>query len=540
MTKKYGDFFLVSFITLLALVGTVSSAVFDYIDDQKREAAQTQVMLSSLLNERLESINKLAFDYSYWDDTIENTVVLKNSEWADNNIGSYLIDTFGISNSFLLDHNNKLLFKYGENADHRLADLQVTQGFQTALKTTLSEERNKPQAHSFFHFSEGAIIFVSVSALTNEEEQGLRTLNEKSYLVLLKKVDQNALSLIALHYNVSQLSYDNTPDSRLLAIKQPDGADIEKLYFTSSHSFLSTEGQSIIPLIVVILSFAFLLRILHLKSNLTNQLNVKLETANEGLSAFNFQLEKRVKEQTIELRQAKEIAEQGSETKTQLLSTMSHELRTPLNGILGFSQMLHMNKNKSLTALEMSWVAQIIDAGSMLLLTINDALDLARLESGMVKDKPEVFQPIEVFKECHDIVRLLALEKNITLKGEPGGSQFVRVDRNKLQQVLLNLMGNSIKYGNDNGFVRFGCRDFGTEQIELYVEDDGIGIPEKDLAHIFEAFHRSHSVIDKVEGSGVGLSIVKNNIEIMKGDIKVISTEGQGTCFTVYLPAYRP
>ncbi len=230
-------------------------------------------------------------------------------------------------------------------------------------------------------------------------------------------------------------------------------------------------------------------------------------------------------------------AEEANEAKTVFLSNMSHEFRTPLNGILGFTQLLKMNKNQNLTDQQMDWVNQINISGGLLLEIVNDVLDLARIESGRIEYTPETFRPREVFKECYDMLKPVADSRNITVKGVPETNRLVHVDRGKLKQVLMNLVGNAVKYNKNNGYVHFGCRSQGEDKVEIYVEDNGLGIPRSELPLIFEPFHRVPDHASFVDGTGIGLSIVKKNVELMGGEITATSTNGEGTCFTITLPA---
>lgn len=294
----------------------------------------------------------------------------------------------------------------------------------------------------------------------------------------------------------------------------------------------------IFPFLITLFSLIYLLSIIQRKSTQTQKLNHDLEQANIELETFNKRLEEQVQRQTVEIMEKAEKAEQANHAKSVFLSSMSHELRTPLNGILGFAQMLGLNKDQNLTAKQKAWVTQIVDSGRMLLDIINDVLDLARIESGRAVYQPEIFRPREVFKECFDIVGPIAATRHINLSGHPETDLYVYVDRSKMKQVLLNLVSNAIKYGNEGGYVKFGCRNAENHCIELYVKDNGKGIPEADLPHIFEPFRRVKETALQVEGTGVGLAIVQKNLEVMGGEIKVESTLGEGSCFSIYLKAY--
>ncbi|MDV7338920.1 HAMP domain-containing sensor histidine kinase [Terasakiella sp. A23] len=237
-----------------------------------------------------------------------------------------------------------------------------------------------------------------------------------------------------------------------------------------------------------------------------------------------------------ELQSAMEKAAMGSKAKSDFLSSMSHELRTPLNSILGFSQLLENNRSGNLTQKELKQVKQINIAGAHMLELVNDVLDLARIESGHTVYAFEEIQPREIFKECYELFAPIAEEKDITLQGHPLTDRTIYVDRAKFRQVLSNLLGNAVKYNKPGGTVDFGCRAHSDTEIEIFVKDTGSGIPIEDHDLIFEKFFRSKNHSENVQGTGVGLSIVKHIVEHMGGTINLKSDVGQGSEFSIIMP----
>jgi PAS domain S-box-containing protein len=252
---------------------------------------------------------------------------------------------------------------------------------------------------------------------------------------------------------------------------------------------------------------------------------------------------------------AKEEAEQANHSKSEFLSRMSHELRTPLNAILGFAQILEM---RELGPKESRGVQQIIKAGRHLLQLINEVLEISRIEAGRISLSIEPVEVLPLLQEVSNLVQPLAAQQNIillnelTIENAPSGGWFVRADRQRLQQVLLNLLSNAIKYNHQGGSVILSLQEStaidgdGNEGVEgegtvltslrIAVRDTGPGISQEDQQKIFVPFERLGAESTKIEGTGIGLTLVKRLMELMHGQIGIDSQLGQGSTFWIELP----
>lgn len=238
------------------------------------------------------------------------------------------------------------------------------------------------------------------------------------------------------------------------------------------------------------------------------------------------------------LEAAKREAERANAAKSEFLSRMSHELRTPMNSILGFSQLMEMDTKEPLTPSQRENVEQILSSGHHLLMLINEVLDLARIEAGRVPLTLEAVEVHPMVAECLAAVKPLADQRGVFLRDETGAFVGLKVtaDGGRLRQVLLNLLSNAIKYNKPDGLVTVEAAPVEAGSIRLSVTDSGVGIAGDKQSLVFEPFQRLAAENTGVEGTGIGLTIVKKLVDMMGGAIGMKSEPGLGSCFWVDLP----
>jgi signal transduction histidine kinase/ActR/RegA family two-component response regulator len=237
-------------------------------------------------------------------------------------------------------------------------------------------------------------------------------------------------------------------------------------------------------------------------------------------------------------RQQTALAEREIQAKSQFLSRMSHELRTPLNAVLGFTQLLQIEARRSAHADQLAKLGHIRAAGDHLLSLINDVLDLSGLESGDLKLSPQAVDLEGLVRQSLPLVESLAAQHGVVVElGALGG--IANADPTRLRQVLINLLSNAIKYNRRGGRVVVQTRAAADAAV-LTVRDTGRGLTAAHLASLFEPFNRFGAESEGIEGTGIGLTIVKALVEGMGGTIAVSSTPGTGTVFDISLPAASP
>ncbi len=247
------------------------------------------------------------------------------------------------------------------------------------------------------------------------------------------------------------------------------------------------------------------------------------------------------KEMEEKLRSAVESAEKANRAKSEFLSSMSHELRTPMNAILGFAQIMEFDEG--LDEDQQDNVTEIIKAGNHLLELINEVLDLAKIESGRIDLSLEPIQLSELVTESFTLVRPVAERHGISIEHAAlDQGDYVRADRTRLKQVLLNLLSNAIKYNREQGRVELSVSTVEGNMLRIVVSDSGMGIAEDKLDELFQPFCRLEAEHSEIEGTGIGLAITRNLVEMMGGRIGVESKQGVGSHFWVELPqeSYEP
>jgi signal transduction histidine kinase/ActR/RegA family two-component response regulator len=243
-----------------------------------------------------------------------------------------------------------------------------------------------------------------------------------------------------------------------------------------------------------------------------------------------------------EARRQRESAEQANQAKSEFLSRMSHELRTPLNAMLGFSQVMGLDPSEPLATGQRQRLEQIQQAGWHLLDMIDDVLDLSRIDSGTLRLEVANLPLPPVLEACHPLVEDLArrMDVHLTLDGTLPPGWGVQADETRLRQVVTNLLSNAIKYNRPGGSVRVQAalvRSTQGPMVNIVVTDNGLGMSEQQVSQLFQPFNRLGRERQGQDGTGIGLVISRHLTQLMGGQLAVSSREGEGSTFTLSLPA---
>ncbi|HAS43429.1 MAG TPA: hypothetical protein DCS93_23315 [Microscillaceae bacterium] len=282
---------------------------------------------------------------------------------------------------------------------------------------------------------------------------------------------------------------------------------------------------------------------------------IEMQRTYEEVKILNGRLEEKVEERTkelnkkvkelkeaqVEMRHSKEIAEKANQSKTRFLANMSHEIRSPLNAILGFSQILKLRSPElNLPTEDQQYLNNIKMSGENLSELINNILDLSKIEAGKLSLSKEDLNLKQLFQSIFHINKAKALEKDIQFIYDFDARlpEFVCTDRTKLNQILMNLTSNAIKFTDSGKKVQLLAYKDENESIAVFkVIDEGIGIAANRLESIFEPFEQAdNSVTRRFGGTGLGLTITRQMARLLGGDVTVESVEGEGATFIVTIP----
>jgi signal transduction histidine kinase len=266
----------------------------------------------------------------------------------------------------------------------------------------------------------------------------------------------------------------------------------------------------------------------------------------EQLKQASVELERKVQEATAELAEQNELLrrqhialEQASALKSQFLANMSHEFRTPLNAILGYTHMLLHNVTGQVTDPQRKSLSRIDSNARHLLALINDILDITRIEAGRMPLNATTFGLGELFTEVQSELEPIIKRSNLSVTAKVRGAvPAVRSDRQKVKQIVLNLLSNALKFTPAGSVTMIASYDARVRQVAIAVKDTGVGIPAEDQVKVFEDFRQLDSSPARgYGGTGLGLSICRRLAQILGGTIELESTAGGGSTFTLRLPA---
>jgi signal transduction histidine kinase len=430
------------------------------------------------------------------------------------------------------------LNKTQEELDKKVAGLYALQRFSRAVSTTLEENQIFSRIETGFLEDLGfekALVFLweGPSKFRNYlnigySDEALLTI--QTFMEIHKDLHRTLIEEEKTISSISKLSVGKEQMNRVLKVSSfvispiipREGAKGFLLVGTENTDVIITEGDE--ELIVV----------------LANQLGQALENARLFEKTWKAQqeLEIKVEQRTHELRNVLSEVEKISKRKSDFISSVSHELRTPLTSIKGYAAILLAGKLGAVPLEIKERLEKINRHSDELAHMVNDLLDISRIEAGKVTMKLEPQKLRDILEKVTDLLAVQAKEKQIELKfGLASEAETVFADRNQIERVLINLIGNALKFTPAAGSITVVARATTNNMAEVEVMDTGCGIPQESLDAVFEEFYRVENQINQeVKGTGLGLSLVKHIIEAHGGKIWAKSVVGKGSTFSFTLP----
>ena len=356
-----------------------------------------------------------------------------------------------------------------------------------------------------------------------------------------------------LVYHVEQRSYDV---GTLLIVTSLDGVYqrlLDKFFFI----MLSQAGKTFFVSMFIFYIFFHLvgkhlqklgiyiheMRSKHFREQVTLMRNNsgkkdELDMVVDSLNEMRHEIKKDYEKQFLELQKEKEKANKANQAKSQFLSNMSHEIRTPLNSVLGYTQIL--KQDSDLSNKQYGMIDKISVSGSHLLALINDILDISKIEAGMMELECSNFDLLELLESISVIFERTCENKGLlwSIESPIKQSTIVYGDAVKVKQILINLLGNAVKF-TDEGKVSLKVTILSNDKYYFEVSDTGPGIPKKAQEKIFTPFQQEQAGVDK-GGTGLGLAISKKQIELMGGTLTIESKEGIGSAFSFAIKLSTP
>lgn len=475
-------------------------------------------LFGSVLENKLERLSELSLEYGYWDEAVDNLVVQFDPDWAVDTIGPYLYETLDITRVYVVDSDNSTLFGA---VDGQPDDLDLVADYGTGALDLIAKARatvtdTAPEPATGLLERGGSLDLVAAVRMTTYlVENGIDFDRSTDHvIVFVQAFDPAFLEKISASYLLPDLQIADRPPGFWEAGQNvlPYG-NSPPMYFLW-HPELP--GNQMLPSLLVGLGAVYLL-----------MLFVALSFIKKATAVARI------------LEEAGSAATRANDAKSAFLRNVTHEIRTPVNAIVGFAEIMCREVFGPLEPPRYAGYARdIAQAGQHVLELANDLLDLERMEAGEMTFESEPLDANDLVETAVGFVRELAQQKAIAIELQASaGLPAIRSDGRAIRQVMINLLGNAVKFTPAHG--RVVCRTFrnDTGTLAFQVEDNGPGVRAGDLQKILQPFGQVRTPDNcGHRGSGLGLPISKKLVEALGGSFRFESTPGTGTTVTIELP----
>ena len=471
-------------------------------------------------------------DYAFWGATVQNLVVAPNPDWAADNVGQYIFDTFSTTATVAVDAGGQVIY-FAADAKRPSPPAGFTDDLVTAVQSLIDEARAAPYVEpvgvsGLVRVGDVALL-ASAAAITPERPTGEALLpHPRPVLLFIRELDATMFAALAERFSLPGFRW--VPGSEAPSPHACPIADVTGEVIGFVDWVPETPGDALVarimwPLAALGLILAgfgglALRRVIKANRDLHEQTHA-LHQANEQLSA-----------NAAGVRSALQRAEHATRAKSSFLAGISPELRTPLTAIIGFSQILKLQHRPGKERSREQEYAEIIhDSSQHLLNLVNDILDLSKIETGGYELEESW---VDVGREARVVRSLLAHEAERrgveVLVDVVGDLPALYADAKSVRQIVINLVSNGLKFTQRGGWVRLAARVDEDGGMVVEVVDNGAGIQAEDQKHIWEAFTRARNPgLAKAEGSGLGLHLVRVLAQLHGAEVGLESQPGQGT-----------
>jgi signal transduction histidine kinase len=515
----------VSVLAILWVLGASSSAM-----DRAQNAGQTQ-LVRAILKTRQDRVLTALADDTTWIDLFNHLKGPPNPAWEVENLGPYLLQTFGIDDVCIVSRSGRVVYSYRADRNDPTGDTLPGSRMlqQLAMRAFAHEDtgrqRATPSAISGVISLDGTPAMAAAAVM---KPTGVKTVPEFA-MVEADVLTPAVTAALGKEYGISDLKIQRSkgPGIELMGPQnRASGFTIGWLESTSGRQLFHQVLPGIL-LISIVTALAF---------------------AGVALTWWRFlndlkEGERRVLAAELEAAHAQaHAAEETSRSKSAFIANMSHELRTPLNAIIGFSEVLHSEAlGPKAQSKYREYIGDIHASGQHLLRLVNDILQLSKIEADKMEAKNEAVSAHEAIASGVRMVRILAAKRKVhILVCKNATSPRVMADSDLLQQILLNLLSNAVKFSSEGGLMEVDCEET-PEGCVIKISDKGCGIPPETLAQLGKPFTQAEGAFArKYQGTGLGLAISFRLAEMIGASLAIDSTEGVGTTATLTLKLADP
>lgn len=519
--------------TLVVGVVAVGAGLLFYSAHQQNSVAQNagRHLAQTAISVVTEEIEAFVRDYAYWDATAENLIVDYNPDWADENVGSWVIEGLEMSGALVFGAENRVINAADFHDADRFREAGQLQKSLVALIThardaSRSGDDMPPAATGVFRDGYGTHLAAAAVIRWEDGTDGPLDGSEPGVLLFYRTIDETMLANLEARFllNAPRLVL-NDPGGGMVPLRSVDGRVLAGLAWQSETPGTDMLKNLAFPLLASVVVMSFLVGIIVVRA-MHSARQVRIYQAD-------------LEAQTRKLSAAWSEAENANRSKSRFLAMMSHELRTPLNAVIGFSDFMRQAPQEVMTYDRVRGYAEDIHtSGTYLLALINDILDMSKIESNRYELYEEEIDLDPILDQSTALVRGMAKERGVRLSVPPTGKRL-RVDARALKQILLNLLSNAVKFSDSGGIVRVDLT-VQDGMVRIAVTDTGIGMAPAEIDKALTPFGQAKDAhIRNMDGTGLGLNIAKSLAILHGGDLELRSAPGKGTTVTILLPECR-